>query len=258
MSSPQSQTRPGGSTLAPGAPASLSRWLWTWIIIAILVVIVVIGFLLGIVGALVSIDNNLGVTTDAVTGVGGDVRTLPRQIQDVNESLGNIDTAVKPVAGQADQIAAGLTSIRNSLQGIDGSLKSTSGSLADTSGSLVGTAGTVGGISTALVTTAGATGNIATSLATISASLRDTSSVLNQVEDRAGAIRVVLEDTQSPRDDLGTEDIIRRVAITNDILKGVLADTGDILKELKSVNDHLNSICEALLIPGECGQRGRK
>lgn len=251
MSAPQSQTRPpGGSTLAPGAPASLSRWLWTWITIAILVVIVVIGFLIGIVNALVSIDDNLGVTTDAVVGVGGDVKTLPAQIQGVNESLGNIDTTLKPIPGQSDQIVAGLTSIRNSLQGIDSSLKATSSSL-------VNTAGTVGGISGALVTTTGSLGNIAGSLVTVSASLRDTSAVLVEVNEKTGDIEAVLEDAQSPKDELGTRDIFQRVAVANDVLRQVKGDTGDILKELDSVNDHLVSICRALFVlPGECGQEG--
>lgn len=203
---------------APTAPSGPSAdttiqtgWLRTWITIGILVVLVVIGYLIPISNALTSIDRNLAVADEAVTGAGGDVVPLPDHVANINGSLSGIDTALAPVPGQADQIIAALSSIRDSLSRVDASLRNTSGSLGGTSRSLV-----------------------------------DTSNILQQVLDLASQIEATLELAESPADDLGTSDIFERVAVANDILAPARGDTSNILAQLRQVNEHLVSICQAL------------
>lgn len=131
-----------------GGGVSLTGWMWTWITIGALVVVVVVGYLLGIVSALNNIDGNLETVDAAVSmeGAGGDVAPLPDHIANINGSLTSIDTALKPVPGQADQIIAALTSINGTLTSVDSSLKNTSSSLVNTDGVLrtvLGTAQTI-------------------------------------------------------------------------------------------------------------------
>ena len=108
---------------------SLTKWMWTWVTVGILVVLVVVGFLIGIVSALESIDDNLAEADTAVRGAGGDVKPLPGHIADVNASLTDIDTALKPIPAQADTIVESLASIEKTFLSIDPSLKDTSGTL---------------------------------------------------------------------------------------------------------------------------------
>ncbi len=203
------------------------RWLWIWITVAFLVVVVVIGFLLGIVSALKSIDSGLAEANQAVTGIGGEAKPLPGFIQAINTNLTSIDGALKPITGQADQIVGALSSIRGKLVQINGSLINTTGSLVNTSGSLVNTSGslvntsnslvdtssTLGSIESSLVNTSGTLGTISTSLVgtsntlggvagslidtsnrlrPISTSLRDTAGRLMTIRGRAGSINRVL------------------------------------------------------------------
>lgn len=144
------------------------RWLWIWITVGFLVVVVVIGFLLGIVSALRSINGGLKEANSAVTGIGAEAHPLPTFIQEINTNLTSIDGALKPISGQANQIVGALSSIRGKLVQINGSLVNTSGSLVNTTGSLVNTSGS-------LVNTSG-------SLVNTSNSLVDTSGTLGSIE----------------------------------------------------------------------------
>lgn len=226
---------------APGRIATesgtgLTRWMWTWVAIGILVVLVVIGFLVGIVSALDSIDSGLAEADSAVTGAGGDVKPLPAHVVDINTSLGSIDGALKPVPGQADQIIGRLASIKTSLTSVDGSLKDTSKTLGGTSGSLVDT-------SNSLVNTAGSLVDTSNILSKISGSLVDTSNVLVTVNGVATSIEATLEDAENPPDKLGAKNIYDRVAVINGVLETAKGDTGNILGGLKNVNGSLKSIC---------------
>ena len=214
----------------------LSRWTWVWVAIGLLVVTVVVAFLMGIVGALESINSALGVADNAVTGAGGDVVPLPQHIAHVNGTLGSIDTALKPIPAQADTIIANLNTIDGSLGSIDGSLKDTSGTLVRTSDSLVDTSNSLINTSGSLVDTSGI-------LRKISGGLVDTSNVLTTVLGQAGTIDQTLEDIQNPADKLGSRNILDRVNTANGLLAPAKGDTGNILGGLQNVNASLKSIC---------------
>ncbi len=135
-------------TVPPAASGtSFARFLWIFTTLGLIVVVVVIGFLIGIVRALESIDDGLFTGSNSVTGATANVQPLPNYIQEINAALSDIDAALKPIPGQVADVSDSLQSIRGSAQEIDTSLKDTSGSLIDTSGSLVDTSATLGGAS---------------------------------------------------------------------------------------------------------------
>lgn len=107
----------------------LARWLKVWVALLTVVTLVVVVFLIFITNSLASINGNLATARNAVTGAGGDVKTLPDQVERINASLSGIDPALIPIPGQADQIIASLSSIDSKLRNTDSSLKDTSGIL---------------------------------------------------------------------------------------------------------------------------------
>lgn len=225
---PAAPIAPGGTSTGfartpnPGKQSFYDRWLKTWAILLTLVVLVVVGYLIAITSALSSINKNLGVARDSVTGAGGNVLTLPDQIQRANENLTGIDTALKPIDAETDQIISALTSIRGGLTSVDNSLKNTNGSLGDTDGSLKNT----------------------------NSSLTDTDGKLKSVLGLAGNIRTTLVDADDPPDKLGVQNIHRRVAVANSVLAPARQDTKNILTRLISVNAHLQSICNSPAVRG--------
>ena len=221
----------GGST-SQDTNRFLDRWLKVWITLLIVVTLVVVVYLIAITNSLASINGNLGVADNAVTGAGGDTKTLPDQVQGINASLAAIDPALKPIPGQADEIIKALTEI-------DGKLGTTDGSLKDTSSSLQGT----------------------------SSQLVDTAGILNRVLGQAGTIRQTLveadqangpcEQTACSPNKLGVQNIHQRVAIANNVLTPAEADARSILAGLGTINQNLLSICSrgvlaAGLTPGPC------
>ena len=216
------------------------RWTWIFATVGLLVVLVVIGFLIGIVNALESIDDGLKEADASVTGAGGETKTLPDHVQNINGNLKAIDTSLKPITGQAGAILASLTSIDGSLDSANNSLGRTNSSLKSTSSSLVGTSSTLRGISSSLVDTSGR-------LRGISSSLADTSGVLVDVRGLVGTISTRLIGAQR-RDSLGTAEIPVRVARANSVLSPVQNDTAAITSGLSSVNTHLTSVCKSRLL----------
>jgi ABC-type transporter Mla subunit MlaD len=103
----------------------LKKWITVWVALLAIVTLVVVVFLVTITNSLASINGSLAVADDAVTGAGGDVKTLPSEVDTVNASLAGIDPNLKPIPGQADAIIAALTSINSKLTTTDGSLKDT-------------------------------------------------------------------------------------------------------------------------------------
>ena len=243
------RTTSGAQPRGQGGPpaGTLVRWLWIWITLGILVVVVVIGFLVGIVRALQSIDSGLFEATSAVQGIGGDVDPLPGSIQLINGTLTEIDTSLKPIQGQAVEIGTGLEQITNSLQQIDASLKDTDASLVDTSGSLVDTSGSLVDTSGSLVDTSGTLVEVSGQTRQIRASVNDTDNVLRAVLGTAASVEVVLEEAQN-LDSLGSAGIPVRVAAANDILGPAQGDTSNITDQLVLINDNLTEICESLVL----------
>ncbi len=220
---------------------SFARFLWIFTTLGLIVVVVVIGFLIGIVRALESIDNGLFTASNSVTGATSDVQPLPNYIQTINSALSDIDTDLKPIRGQVADATASLVSIRGTAQGIDASLKDTSQSLVNTSGSLVDTSGTLVGASQ--------------SAASISTSLVDTSNVLLNVLGLAQSIDGTLESIQNA-DSRGTALVTPQVNDINSALIGAETDLSSINLQLQETNRHLTNICMSptlsLLPPFKC------
>ncbi|MCA1683545.1 MAG: hypothetical protein LC708_00195 [Actinobacteria bacterium] len=122
----------------------LSRWLKVWVILLTVVTLVVVVYLIIITNSLASINGNLATAQRAVVGAGGNVVTLPNQVDRINGALSGIDPALKPIPGQANEIIAALTSINDKLTNTDASLK-------DTSAILQNVLGTVGNVSNLLI-----------------------------------------------------------------------------------------------------------
>ena len=252
---PSAATTPGGQwragahrvstssvTDSPSLTAnSFARFLWIFATLGLIVVVVVIGFLIGIVRALESIDNGLFTASNSVTGATSDVQPLPNYIQTINSALTDIDTDLKPIRGQVADATASLVSIRGTAQGIDASLKDTSQSLVNTSGSLVDTSGTLVGASQ--------------SAASISTSLVDTSNVLLNVLGLAQSIDGTLESIQNA-DSRGTALVTPQVNDINSALSGAETDLSTINLQLQETNRHLTNSCTSptlsLLPPFKC------
>src|SRR5215207_9923177 len=112
----------------------LSRWLKVWVILLTVVTLVVVVYLIIITNSLASINGNLATADRAVTGAGGNVVTLPNQVDRINGALSGIDPALKPIPGQAND-----------------KLTNTDSSLKDTSSILITVLGTVNNVSGLLI-----------------------------------------------------------------------------------------------------------
>lgn len=197
-----------------------TRWLTVWVVLLAVVVLVVVFYLIFITDSLASINKHLRTTTDAVVGAGGHVDTLPGQIENINTSLVSIDTALKPIPGQGNDIISALTTINSSLVAVDGSLKDTSGSLVNTSGSLVNTSGV-------LQTVLGTAGNI--------------NGVLIQANLPAGDCGNGAVCGQSQ---LGVQNIWQRLTNANPILASARSDTATVAgPQATGIDNNLRGIC---------------
>jgi hypothetical protein len=188
----------------------LSRWLKVWVILLTVVVLVVVGYLIVITNSLANINGNLATANAAVSGAGGNVTSLPDQVNRINGSLSGIDPALKPIPGQANDIITALTSIRGKLTDVDASLKSTDPILK----TVLGTANGISGV------------------------------LINA--DRNGTCG---GGTPCGPNQLGVQNIHERVDNANRILIPAEGDAANILGTLRGgVNVHLFDICTAPVI----------
>jgi hypothetical protein len=174
----------------------LKKWITVWVALLTIVTLVVVVFLVTITNSLASINGSLAVADNAVTGAGGDVKTLPSEVDTVNASLGGIDPNLKPIPGQADTIIAALTSINSKLSTTDNSLKDSNGVLK----TVLGQTGDVRGVlvdaddpadrlgvqnihqRVALANGTGNTGSFGSNPGNLAAARSDTSNVLGQLQ----------------------------------------------------------------------------
>jgi len=141
MSSPSADMRATPRRRAGDDQATfLSRWLKVWVILLTVGGLVVVGYLIVITNSLASINGNLATAQRAVVGAGGNVVTLPNQVDRINGALAGIDPALKPIPGQADEIIAALTSINSKLTNVDSSLTDTDAILKTVLGTVARTA----------------------------------------------------------------------------------------------------------------------
>jgi methyl-accepting chemotaxis protein len=235
----------GSGQSANSAPSAASttfaRFLWIFTTIGLIIVVVVIGFLIGIVRALESIDNGLFTSSNLAASATANVEPLPNYIHTINSALADIDTALKPIRGQVADATSSLVSIRGHARSIEASLTDTSQSLVNTSGSLIDVSGTLVGASQ--------------SATSISNSLVDTSNVLLNVLGIAQTIDGTLESIQNA-DSRGTALITPQVNDINNSLIGAEQDLFNINLQLQETNRHLTNICTSptlsLLPPFKC------
>ncbi len=131
--------RPGGDL-----GGFVSKWIKIWAAVITVVTLVAVVYLVAIVRTLSSINGNLAVAQNAVVDVGGETKTLPSQVNSVNESLAGIDGDVKPIQGNTQKIRmslqsiqAKLTNVDSRLVNIDGTLRSVLGGASDIQRTLV-------------------------------------------------------------------------------------------------------------------------
>ncbi|MDQ3574572.1 MAG: hypothetical protein M3404_06575 [Actinomycetota bacterium] len=125
------QAAPTPAAYRPGGDLGgfVSKWIKIWAALLAVVTIVVVIYLIAITQTLASINGNLATAQNAVVDVGGETKTLPRQVDSVNGSLAGIDEDVRPVQVNTQKIRGSLASIQGKLANVDRSLVDSSGVL---------------------------------------------------------------------------------------------------------------------------------
>ncbi|HSH58392.1 MAG TPA: hypothetical protein VK988_01895 [Acidimicrobiales bacterium] len=201
----------------------VSKWIKIWVAFIGVVTLVAVIYLVAIVRTLSNINGNLAVAQNAVVDVGGETKTLPRQVGSVNVSLAGIDEDVKPIQANTQKIRASLTSIQGKLVNVDTRLVN----IRDDLRSVLGDA----------------TGIQRTLVAAQRVDSEGTNLIFRQVGGRAGSLE--------------------RLATVNGQLDRLQGDTGDPINEainrLRGINNQLDRICDetqaaatALLVPSTC------
>ncbi len=120
--------------------AYLAKWMRIWVGLLTVVTLVVVAYLTFITNSLADVNGNLGVVSREVGGAGANTVELPTSVDRINDGLTKIDTALKPIPGQAGEIVGALTSINDKLGQTDASLQA----IASTLQTVLGSADAIG------------------------------------------------------------------------------------------------------------------
>ena len=95
--------RPGPATKPENAErAFLAKWLRIWVGLLTVVTLVVVAYLTFITNSLADVNGNLGVVVPARWAERAPTpSSCPSHVDRINDSLSKIDTALKPIPGQA-------------------------------------------------------------------------------------------------------------------------------------------------------------
>jgi len=194
----------------------VSKWIKIWVAFIGVVTIVAVIYLVLIVRTLSNINGNLAVAQNAVVDVGGETKTLPKQVGNVNMSLAGIDEDVKPIQGNTQKIRMSLQSIQAKLTNVDGRL-------VNIDSTLKGVQGGAGDIQRTLV-------------AAQRVDSEGTNLIFRQVGGRAGSLG--------------------EGATVNSQLPRIQADAANAIRQLQGINNQLDRICAEtdvlLLVGGQC------
>jgi hypothetical protein len=153
---------------------------------------------------------------------------ITNSLSSINGNLGVASRAVSGVESDTASLPAKVESINRGLTGIDTALKPIPGQATGIISSLTSIDGKLGQTDT---------------------SLRETSTVLTSVLGSATAISTTLVDADEPADQLGVQNIHRRIDRINNVpLTGIHTDASTINQGLIGVNKSLVGICNGLIV----------
>ncbi len=153
---------------------------------------------------------------------------ITNSLSSINGNLGVASRAVAGVEGDTASLPARVDSINQNLTGIDSALKPLSEPVTSIISSLTSIDGKLG---------------------QTDSSLSETSTVLTSVLGSVNDVNTTLVDADEPADQLGVQNIHRRIATVNTgPLSGIDTDATAITQGLIGVNQSLSATCRSLLV----------
>ena len=152
---------------------------------------------------------------------------ITNSLANINGNLATADRAVGGAGGNVTSLPNQVDRINGALTGIDDALKPIPGQ--------------AGEIVTALTSIDG-------KLANVDASLQTIAGTLTTVLSSANAVSNSLVDANDPPDQLGVQNIHRRVATINGVLNGAEGDARAIVGSLDAINPSLVGVCNSAVV----------